>query len=253
MTTVQGLISFLLVTAAVPGTKAGSDVEIAGRREAQYFPALNYGYNRWTSVRLENHSSVPRSVEIEAYRDDGSPMEVASPITLGPREKTDIRLAGAGKALRWCWARITKIIAAGESAEMVSITVTIEMLKGNHVEQFERKGVTPASFGNHRWINRSSDAQGKQLYYLNTSSSAAVLTFCQAPNTQANCERVKPKFGVNGRGSILLNVRRLLQPYAIAETSDDHGGGMLLYLSRGSGKMTTFGAESSITFGSEVK
>src|SRR5262245_29071250 len=83
---------------------------VESQRSTKYFPALNYGRNRWTSIRLESRSSADRSIEIEAYREDGSAMDIPPVVKLAPGEKKEFRLTGKG-AFRWCWAKITTVPA----------------------------------------------------------------------------------------------------------------------------------------------
>jgi hypothetical protein len=90
------------------------------------------------------------------------------------------------------------------------------------------------------------------MYFLNTSKEPTVVGFCQAESPTFSCRNIKPRFGVNPNASIMIPVRSGKYPHLIVESYESHGG-IVMYLHLGGGAYREFEANSSVTFGTEVK
>ncbi len=207
------------------------------------YPALSFGKNTWTSVKLENKSSVVQRVNIESFSSNGQLLEKVD-VLLDPQMTSERKLQPRQKSIEMCWIRVSH-------ASQVAITVTVEVLNGNKIEYFERESVKPNT-GPQRWVDSSMARSGTFIYFLNLSKEPTVLAFCQAQNSASSCRAIKPRFGVNPNASIMIPVRSGKYPHLIVESYQSNAG-IVMYLHLGGEAYREFKANSSITFGSEIK
>ena len=214
-------------------------------------PALAYGPNIWSVLRLANRSDTPRSVRLEVYREDGNRVPIAAGVDLAPREMREIRIDSPNGVEESCWAKVTEL--SEEAA--VDVDASVEMLKGNAIESYPRKAKSPSA--NDVWVSRAADVEGKQLYFLNVFDRPTTLEFCATNRReQRTCEAqgrgAAARYRVNPNQAIAVQVKKLRQRYFIAQSTVP-GKAIVLLFTDGPGSKRVFSSDSSVEFDAPVR
>lgn len=237
------LSRLLAVAVLAPALWAQSS---AGVSRTWEIPALSYGPNIWSILRLANHAATPRTVRLEVYGENGDRLPVAGALDLAAGEMREIRIdspTGDGES---CWAKVMEL----SQDAAVDVDASVEMLKGNAIESYSRKAKDPSA--NDVWVTRAADVEGKQVYFLNVFDRATTLEFCATNNRdQRSCRAqgrtAAARFRVNPNQSVAVQVKKLRQRYFIAESTVP-GKAILLLFTDGPGSKRVFSSESSIEF-----
>jgi len=207
-------------------------------------PALSFGKNRWSVVKMTNSSELARTVTIEVYRQNGDKLPLAGEVNLKPRETKELRVeAETERPREMCWARITD--PSGESG--LEATGVLEILRGDTIESFERPPHQPSR--NTRWMTPSWSVQNKDLYFLNASDRLVEVSFCMSDRrTTTACPKRATHYPVPPKQSIMLAVGKLRQQYFLTESSAP-GQAVLVLMIPAAGDRKVFSSDSSIQFG----
>jgi hypothetical protein len=113
--------------------------------EVYNFPALVYGLDQWSVIRVANHGSVARSVYIEAYDERGQPVHLPKQTKVAPGMVQEVRIPfppQTSSAIGWAQVRVPGRARAKE----VEVTAAVEHLEQNkllsvmrHSEQFQKR------------------------------------------------------------------------------------------------------------------
>ena len=222
----------------------------AGGEHVWQIPALAYGTNMWSILRLTNRSAAEVSLRLEVYRENGEPLPIAGAWNLGPREMREIRIDSPGGAEESCWARLTEL-----SDATVDVEASVEFLKGNALESFPRQAKEPSA--NDVWVSLASAVEGRQVYFLNVFDRATTLAFCATNNReQRSCEAqsrsAAARFQVKPNQAVAVQVKKLRQRYFIAQSTVP-GRAILLLFTDGPGSKRVFSSDSSVEFDAPVK
>lgn len=209
-------------------------------------PALAYGPDVWSVLRLANSSELPRSVNVDVYTQTGERLPVGPDYVLQPHQSLDIRIDKATRREEWCWARV---VDRSDSPGELDVTAYLEILTGNQIADFPREARSISAEG--MWAYRASQIQLKTVYFLNVFDHPTVVTFCQANKRERDqCGRKEDapaRFVVAPRQSIAVDVRRLRQRYFFVLSSAP-GAALMVILKDGDGRRKTFSSESTIHF-----
>lgn len=245
----------LFVAAALPGilgaqqplpSLANTSLSLTPAK-AWEIPALGYGPNAWSILRLINKADFPASAQVDVYCSQGDRFQLAPTVTVEPHKTTDLRIEASATVPVLCWARVKQLAGTGD--EGIQLEAFIETLKGNRLEDFDRKPgrVSPEE----SWAIRKADVDGRQLYVLNSAEAQTVLTFCGAnkPEPKA-CERkgANPVHRVaEARQAVVVEIKKLTKKYLILESSHP-GRAILQVFDDGPGRRRVYSSESSISF-----
>lgn len=211
-----------------------------------YLPALGYGPTAWSIVRITNSSAFARSAHIEVFREQGEPLPFEPEITVPARSSRDIRIEKPGSAEELCWARVSE---PDEHLPPLEVKGILEILRGNTIEDFNR-GPHAAS-GRDRWVSRSANVQGRELYFLNVASKPTTVSVCAVNQPNEECRKrgsAAAHYMVAANQSISLQIRKLRQRFLAIESSAP-GAAILVLFTDGPGTKKVFGSDSSIHFG----
>ncbi|GEM_PF-3584736 len=208
-----------------------------------YIPALAYGPNVWSIIRLASSAATRQSAEIRVYREDGMPLPLEASYSVDPGATVDIRIDPKSAEDQMCWARV--VLPDGVTARGF-----VEILQDNALEDFAREAHDLS--GDARWVTLASRVQGKQMYFLNAAAAPTVVTFCasnQAPLSACEKKGVRAaRYRVGANQSLAVQVHRLRGKFFITESSAP-GAAVLALFDNGPGTKRTFGSNSSVEFG----
>jgi len=240
---VRALRCLLTVVMAAPAMWAQSPESATDVRVLE-IPALAYGADMWSILRLTNTSASPQSVSVEAYGRKGDRLPIGPAFTVPPGAPLDVRIDGKGDP-EMGWARVT-------AAAAVDVKAFVEVLEGNAIEDFARHPHDAS--GESRWVSRASSVEGKQLYFLNVADQPTVVSFCTSDDPRpSGCGKKKPapvRFPVNPKQSVAVDVRKLLRRYFVIESSVP-GGAILALFEDAAGTRKVFSSNSEIRFDQE--
>jgi len=209
----------------------------------RYIPALAYGPNLWSIVRLTNAGSARQPVRIEVFREDGTPLPVGPVFEVEPGMSADVRVDGKSSEYEMCWARVAL-------ADGVGARGFVEVLEGNALEDFPREIHDLSS--DPRWVTLASRVQGKQMYFLNAAAEPTMVSFCAVNQAPPNaCEKKGTRlarYRVGPNQSLSVEVRKLRGRFFVTESSMP-GAAVLALFDNGPGMKKVFGSKSSINFG----
>ena len=214
-------------------------------------PALAYGPNMWSILRLTNRAATPRTLRLEVYRENGDRLPIAGRLDLVAGEMRDIRIDSPTGDEESCWAKVTEL---SEDAA-VEVEASVEMLKGNAIESYPRKAKNPSA--NDVWVTRAAEVEGKQVYFLNVFNWPTTLEFCatnqrEQRTCQAPGRTAAARFRVNPNQAVAVQVKKLRQRYFIAQYTVP-GRAILLLFTDGPGSKRVFSSESFIEFDTPVR
>jgi hypothetical protein len=228
---------FLLSLLLVPVLSAQNPVRTL------YIPALAYGPDVWSIVRLTNTGSTPQTARLEVYRENGTALPIGPAYDLQPGATLDVRIDAKTEDAEMCWARVIL-------PDNVRVRGFVEILEGNALEDFPRAPHQVSDLP--RWVTLSDRIQGKQMYFLNAADRPTVVAFCAARQATADACQKKgtpsARFRVGPRQSISVQVRKLRGRFFITESSAPEAAVLVLF-DNGPGIRKTFGSNSSIEFG----
>ncbi|HEV3331754.1 MAG TPA: hypothetical protein VG096_12270 [Bryobacteraceae bacterium] len=209
-------------------------------------PALGFGPNAWSILRLTNRAPTPRSLRLEVYGENGDRLPVTGELNLSAGETREIRIDGQTGDEQSCWAKVTEL--SDEPA--VDVDASIELLKGNAIVSYRRKAESPSV--NDVWVTLATQVEGKQVYFLNVFDQPTTLEFCATNKREQRTCRTQgrtaaARFRVNPNQSIGVQVQKLRQRYFIAESTVP-GKAILLLFTEGQGSKRVFSSESNIEF-----
>ena len=218
-----------------------------GAARTRYIPALAYGPNGWSIVRLTNSSVLRQSVRIDAYREDGTPLPLDPAYDIEPGATRDVRIDAKTTDAEMCWVRVVL-------PDEVEARGFVEILEGNALEDFPRELHEPS--GTARWVTLAKSVQGKQMYFLNAAGRPTEVSFCAVKHAQPEaCEKKgtpRARYRVGPNQSLSVQVRKLRAMYFITESSVP-GAAVLALFDNGPGTKKVFDSKSSIEFGDAVQ
>lgn len=210
-------------------------------------PALSYGPNEWSVLRLTNQAEISRSVRVDVYSERGDRLPIGPELMVDPHQSVDIRIDRNSRKEEMCWARVVSDGLGG-----LTVTPIVEILSGNELFDYPRE---PREFSTRNaWGFRASDAQFKTLYFLNGFDAPTVVTFCESNRRDRDPCGGKSgspaRFTVGPHQSVTVDVRRLRQRYFFVLSSVPRAG-LLVVLRDGAGRRKQFTSESTIQFGEQ--
>jgi len=242
---------FLAITLA---SVAGAQTPLASSslslqpRQVWEIPALGYSSDAWSILRITNNTDSAALLRADVYCGAGDRFPLNSPVSVDPGKTLDIRIEAPTSVPVLCWARVAEL--SGERTHGVQLRAFLERLKGNQLEEFERKPGFQTS--NPAWAIPERQVANGQLYLLNASDTSTQFTFCAAdtPDPKA-CHRK----GVNlvqraahPREAVVINVNKFPKKYLITQSS--HPGGVIVQVFDDQpGHRRVYTSESTISFG----
>lgn len=236
----------LLAALAMLGPDGRASAQITITRTWE-IPALIYGPDRWSIVRLSNSGESRQSAKVEVYRENGERLALGPDFQVEPRQHVDIRIEGKGKDDHLCSARVVEV-ADGSSAG-IEVSAFVEVLSGNQIQDFPREAREPS--GERAWVVPASEIKGKQYYFLNSGGHPTVVTFCTSNRPRRDaCSEVRPigRVTLKPRQSVVVALKKPRGKYFLAASSVPESA-IIVLLTDGTGAVRKFSSESSITYG----
>lgn len=234
----MGVIRALLLCAIMAHSAPGASTHV------WEFPALGFGPNGWSLIKLKNKADSSRAVTVEVFDQQGERLPIRQQISISAHETAEVRIEKPNTQKREAsWARIT-----GPDDSSLEIHAFSEVLHDNIVETYQRElGV--ASTRN-PWIIPSSDVSGKTLYFLNTTEKAGDVTFCfQEIPSRGGCPNGVScsRYSLKPRQAIVVQPGRTRARYFVVQSSSLRA--MIVVLWSGPGDRKMFSSDSTIQFG----
>jgi hypothetical protein len=250
---VNAYISLIVIVALASGVRAQTPPDLASTslslEPAQVWeiPALGYGANAWSILRLTNNSDSAASLQVDVYCGAGNRMPLGPAFAVEPHKALDIRIDAQSVVAVLCWARVS--VFSGMRGPGIQLRAFLETLNGNQLEDFDRE--PSLASGNSAWALPEPEIAGQQLYVLNASDKPTVLTFCVANKPEAKACQSKGANPVhrlaNPRQAILVDVKKFRKKYLIAESSEP-GRAIIQVFNDQPGHRRVYSSESSISF-----
>lgn len=211
-------------------------------------PALGYSIKDWSIVRLTNNTNSAASFQVDAYCGRAKRLPLDPTYTVEPHQVDEVRISAETIVTVQCWARVSQL--TGELSPGIQIRATVDVLNGNRLEDFDRqpRQASADSF----WAIPEPEIGGQQLYILNTSETATILTFCMANKPDPKeCHR-KGAHPVrrlaNPRQAVILDVNKFPSKKCLIAESSEPGSAILQVFNDDPGHRKFYSAESSISF-----
>ena len=210
-------------------------------------PALGYAPRDWSSLRLTNNTDSPAKFQVDVYCGRGNRLPLDPTYAVEPHQTREIRISAETIVPVLCWARVGQL--SGVLDPGIQIRASLETLKGNQLEEFDRRPsqASADSF----WAIPAPEISGQQIYILNVAENPTILTFCVADKPEPKeCRRkganpirrlAKPK------QAVILDVKEFTKKYLIAESSEP-GGAIIQLFNDDAGHRKVYAADSTITF-----
>lgn len=209
----------------------------------RYIPALAYGPNLWSIIRLTNSSATPQTARVDVYRENGTVLPMEPMYDIQPGATLDVRIDGKTAEPEMAWARVAL-------PDGVQARGFLEVLEGNALEDFPREPHQVSDLA--RWVTLADKVQGKQMYFLNAAGRPTMVAFCASKQAAPDaCEKKgsrSARFRVGPNQSISVQVRNVHGKFFVAESSAP-GAAVLALFDDGPGIKKTFASKSSIEFG----
>ena len=217
----------------------------APEAQVRYIPALAYGPQVWSILRLSNSSDSARTIHIEVFRENGERLPIGPEFEVGPHATRDVRVDGGTSTPEMGWARVLEA-----SGSTVKVQALVEILEGNAIEDFPRE-MHDAS-DRKRWVALASNMERKQLYFLNVADQATVVSFCAGDKAAADACLKKgtptARYIVKPNQCISVQIHKVRRKFFITESSAP-GAAVLVLFGDGGGTKQVFGSSSSVQFG----
>ena len=209
----------------------------------RYIPALAYGPNVWSVLRLTNSGTTPQTVGLDVYREDGTQLPIGPAFEVRASTTREIRIDDSAATDEICWARVTL-------PDAVEARGFVEVLKGDTLEDFPREAHELSDRA--RWTTLTSAVAGKYFYFLNAAERPTVVTFCATDQPRPDaCSKkgiTSIRVPAGPRQLIGVRVRRPRRRFFITESSAP-GAAVLTLFDSGPGDKRSFGSKSSVEFG----
>jgi hypothetical protein len=210
-------------------------------------PALGYGPKAWSILRLTNDSDLAASLRVDVYCEAGNRLPLEPKFAVEPHQMRDIRIEAETSKEVLCWARVREI--AGARGGAIQVRAFVETLKGNQLEDYDRKPANASE--NSAWALLEREVEGQQIYILNASEKPMALTFCVSNKPQAKQCAHKGKNAMQHvakpRQAVLLDVKKFRQKYFIVEASEP-GRTIIELFNDDPGHRRVYTSETSISF-----
>lgn len=238
--------AFLATAASAQPLSSLSASSLSLEPEQQWeIPALGYSQDAWSILRFTNSSDFPAPLHVDVYCGAGDRLPLGPAFTMEPGKPLDIRIEAPSKIPVLCWARV----ASRLHPPQMQVQAFIEILKGNQLEDFDRKPALATA--NAAWAISGVSVSGQQLYVLNTGEKQTVMTFCASNKLDFKACEHKGSNAVqrvaNPRQAVLLDIRKFGKKYLIALSSHP-GRAIIEVFNDDPGHRRVYGAESSISF-----
>ena len=209
----------------------------------RYIPALAYGPNVWSVLRLTNSGTVTQTVGLDVYREDGTQLPTGPAFEVQPGATREIRIDGGTATDEICWARVTL-------PDGVEARGFVEILRGDTLEDFPREAHELSDRA--RWTTLTSAVEGKYFYFLNAAERPTVVTFCATDQPRPDACRKKGTTSVRvpagPKQLIGVQVRKPRRRFFITESSAP-GAAILTLFDSGPGDKKSFESKSTVEFG----
>jgi hypothetical protein len=220
------------------------------------FPALVYGDDRWSVIRLTNTGTAIQPVSIDAYDAKGTPRPIAGAINVPPGQTTEVRLDFPNKEGALGWASVSATVPKAETLQVQAVT---EFLVGNKIQWVARESAPV--------LKRNGGAfevhDPVHLYFLNLGDRAVDLEYCLADLLRNDAcrkglekpirARVEPRHALftDALGKPANVGRRAGQTRYLVTTLNRSTPSILIFLSNTSGMAKTFSTETKLSFDEE--
>ncbi len=211
-----------------------------------YFPALPYGPDRWSLLKIVNNDRQPQDVKLDVFDEQGAPIAIESPVHLKAGETREIRIEKDSKRSEFCWARLE---AAKKGASKLTVEAATERLMGNVIERFTRRNEEPST--RQSWY--TSPGEFQFIYLVNVDDKPLKATVCWAERPSKNsCDEPA---AAAGRNRVTLQAKQTLYArlskkqfaYMVVELSKDPRV-IATFLGPGQGERREFSTNTTLSF-----
>ena len=210
-------------------------------------PALGYNFKDWSTLRLTNNSDSSALFQVDVYCGRGNRLPLEPRVTVEPQQTREIRISGETIVPVLCWARVGQL--SGTQGPGIQIRAAVETLRGNKLEDFDR--LPQQESADSFWVIPQPEVSGQQLYILNTSDTATILTLCAANKPEPKACHGKGanpvRRAAKARQAVIVDIQKFPQKYLIAESSEP-GHAILQVFNDDPGHRKVYSTESSISF-----
>jgi hypothetical protein len=214
------------------------------------FPALTYGPECWSILRLSNDSAVAQTFQVRVHDEKGMELQVPAEIPLLPGGVRELRIESPERVFHNAWARVT---ASSEDTLIDPVNVRAEafteFLTGNVLNRYERK--PESANANMYWSTTATAAASHEFYFVNTGLQPTVLSVCSSSlKMLRDCS--KPSGGVarllvQPNHSVRFKMGQPKGPF-VTMISSVPGSSIFIQLTDGALQQKRFETESSIVF-----
>ena len=217
-----------------------------------YIPALGYGPDAWSIVRIANPAATRRTAQVDVYRQSGERMPLPSTVEVEPGASVDVRIEGKSATGEVCWARVAEMHDDPATPDL-EVHGFVEILAGNAIADFAREPHRLMPEGH--WASPASRVDGKLLYFLNVAGTPTIVSFCAANQAPpAVCQKPgnhTSRYLLKSNQSISVQVRKLRRKYFVVESASPSEA-ILVMFEDAPGTRRVFSSKSSIEYGGAV-
>jgi hypothetical protein len=215
-----------------------------------YLPAISYGPNHWSVVKIANSGTDRAPMRFEVYRADGSTHPASAEFLSEPQGEQEIRVEGAQvgftEPFTYAWVRVTY----PEQAQGIKITTSMDRIDEedkNLLHSVARDPEVLADPPRTIWVYKTDGLQGKSLYFLNVGDEEATVRLCQG-NTGALCPSSTVQMHLEGRTSLLRSTLLGLTSAFLIIQTEQQSKLVVMLLTPSAGELKQFKTNSTINF-----
>jgi len=216
-----------------------------------YLPAIDYGPNQWSAVKIVNPGTERMPVRLEAYKADGSKHPATTDLVAEPQQEVEIRVEGAKSGYveprTWAWVRVIY----PDQGQELKVTCDMQFLEAedrNKLHTIPRRPETLENPPKTIWFYKMQGLSGKILYLLNVADEEATVRVCQGDDPSALCPSSTLEYHINGRASLVRpTIEGLKNNFLIVQTEQESKI-FVLFMTPGSGEVSRFHTDTSISF-----
>lgn len=213
------------------------------------FPALSYGSNHWSIIRVTNESDEMLPVAMEGFSADGKQLQLPSTVQVPAHDSREIRIQPSTRRRSLCWVRVKALKSVAGGLKVFS---AMEQLNGNRIRWVERE---PEPVKLHKiWFLQPRLDQS--MYLLNVGTKRIWARYCWAPLMDATiCERPRYPSGtlsLNPRQSHWARPGKARAKYFVV-ILNEVAPAVLVFVNEVPGGSKEFQSESTLEFGETLE
>ena len=216
-----------------------------------YLPAIDYGPNQWSAVKIVNAGTERMPVRLEAYRADGSKHPATTDLVAEPQQEMEIRVEGTksgyAEPRTSAWVRVIY----PDQGQELKVTCNMEFLEAEDRNTLHTIPRRPEALENPPktiWFYQMQGLRGKILYLLNVADEEATVRVCQGDDPAALCPSSALEYHIKGRASLERPALEGLQNRFLIVQTEQESRIFVMFMTPSSGEVSRFLTDTSISF-----